>query len=805
MDASRLVTKRTFAGLFLITLASLMYETLLTRIFSVTMWHHFAFMAVSLALFGMTVGAVLVYLFPAYFSEEQVKHRLAVSSLLFALTIIISFLTHLSVPFTNDVSLVGAYAIALTYVVLALPFIFCGISVCLALTKFSRGVSKLYAADLIGAAVGCILLIFILDLTDGPTAVIVSALIASLGALLFATETASRKLVQNAGLLCVVIALLAGANAYLFTRQAAPIRLVWVKGELEPPLLYEKWNSFSRIRVYGNPDKPVDPIGWGLSPTCLADRKIRQLGMDIDASAATVLTAFDGNLEELDYLKCDVTNVAHYLRPNARVAIIGAGGGRDILAALVFRQKSILGIEINDNIVNTVNARFGDFTGHLDRYPQVTWVKDEARSYLTRSNEKFDIIQVSLVDTWAATASGTFVLAEHSLYTVEAWKIFLSRLNPGGILAVSRWYSDQPYEMYRLTSLASTSLAQLGIQNPRQHIVIVRYMPPDGSDPRVGIGTMLVSSLPFSDSEIATLEDTAARLQFEIVLSPRFAMDSNLAAIASAPPSAALSAQMPLDITAPTDDTPFFFYMLRLRDLLNPLSWGHTAESVEIKAVFVLNSLLILVIVLTAYSIIIPLRMKTDRASLRGSAPLFVFFCSIGLGFMLIEISQMQRLIIFLGHPTYGLSIVLFTLLLSSGLGSYSTEQVSDAGLMRSATVRLAALLAALFIFGMLTPFAIQAFQGSVTLLRIGVAISILFPLGLFMGMAFPLGIKVASIHSAAITPWLWGVNGATSVCASVLAIVIALNAGISAAFWTGGVCYAVAFAALIRSNKKLS
>ena len=223
---------------------------------------------------------------------------------------------------------------------------------------------------------------------------------------------------------------------------------------------------------------------------------------------------------------------------------------------------------------------------------------------------------------------------------------------------------------------------------------------------------------------------------------------------------------------------------------------------INLQAVVILGTLLITVIGLTFLCIIVPLILTTNKGTLKGALPLFIFFAAIGFGFMLVEISQMQRLIIFLGHPTYGLSVVLFTLLLSSGLGSYTTQKLSDSGITNSAILRLSLLLGILVLFGVLTPYAAVLYQGSTTILRILVAIGILFPLGVFMGMAFPIGMKMAANRSASLAPWLWGINGATSVCASVLAVVIALNSGISASFWSGFLCYFVSLIAFVFASK---
>ena len=806
MNKEVIMKKQTYAGLFMVALSTLMYEILLTRIFSVTMWYHFAFMAISIAMFGMTVGAILVYLFPKYFTQERAKYHLALSSFLFAMSIIFSFLTHLSIPIPNDIlSIIGLYSIALTYAVISVPFVFSGICVCLALTKFPQQVSKLYAADLIGAAIGCLLLIYTLSITDGPTSVIVIAFLASTGTVFFAAEEGFGKLRRFAIICSLLLVILATGHTILVNQQHSLLRLVWVKGLPEKQPIYEKWNSFSRIAVWGDANRLQQPFGWGLSSTYPSDRKVHQLSMNIDATAGTILTSFNGNLSEIEHLKYDVTNLANYIRQDSRVLVVGTGGGRDILSALVFEQSSVLGIEINENIIDAVNQTYGDFTGHLDKNPKVTFVNDEARSYIARSQDKFDIIQVSLIDTWAATVAGAFVLTENSLYTCEAWKVFLDHLNPNGVLTFSRWYfQNNPGEVYRLTSLASSSLMQLGIKEPRKHIVIVRNMNRgEASDEPDGIGTILVSREPFSDEDLNTLDEITNKMKFNLVLSPRFSLDSTFATIASGKDLDMFTARFPINIAAPTDDSPFFFHMLRLRDVFNVELLEQGAMSFNMKAVFILGALLVIVVGLTLLCIIIPLILTTEKASLRGTLSLSIFFLCIGFGFMLVEISQMQRLIIFLGHPTYALSVILFALLLSCGLGSYSTQKMSNPGMVGSTTVRLFLLICALAIFGILTPFAISMFDGSTTMLRVLVAIIIIFPLGTFMGMAFPIGMKVASTKSPSITPWLWGINGAASVCASVVAIAIALSSSISTSFWTGFSFYVVALVAFVFASRR--
>jgi len=776
----------TYAGLFLVCLATLMYEILLTRIFSVIMWYHFAFMAVSVAMFGMTVGAIIVYLFPGSFPDGRTHFHLAVSSWLFSLSILVCFIAEMWLPhFVSDIIRLAS----LSYGITLIPFIFGGICVSLVLTKFSRQLSKLYAFDLAGAACGCVLLIYLLKWTDGPTAIIALSAIVSVGSLLFIRRIHDvfRKIVM---LTAILFFISTGIHIVLVKLGRPILRLSWAKKKLLAPALYERWNSFSRIQVLKDRNEDA-PTGWGMSSTYVPTRSVKELNLHIDAGAGTVLTQYEGNPDEVEHLKYDVTNLAHYLRPNANVLVIGMGGGRDVLSALVFHQNSVIGVEINDQILEAVNDKFGDFTGHLERDPRVTLVNDEARSFIARQRRQFDIIQVSLVDTWAATAAGAFALTENSLYTIEAWKLFLKRLTPDGVLSFSRWYTQggSP-QLYRLTSLATAALNETGIQNAEDHILIVASIPRQQKQGLRGVATMLVSPRPFSAQDLATAESTANSLKFRILFSPNGSSDKNLIRIAHDQDRTGFN----FDISPSTDNRPFFFSTLTSASFFNLLQSGSIRS--DTSPVAVLSHLLVLSFVLTLLCIFLPLVLTIRRIEPKGMWSLLVFFAAIGTGFMMIEISQMQRLAIFLGHPTYSLSVVLFGLLLSSGAGSYLTGKITTPDIKRSGMICLLLLLTIVFLFGITTLPITKHFEESSTTVRILVAAMILVPMGFCLGTAFPLGMKLASLKLPAMTPWLWGVNGATSVWASILAVILAIIWGISTSFWTGFASYGFAFVA---------
>jgi predicted membrane-bound spermidine synthase len=782
-----------YTGLFLITLATLMYEILLTRIFSVTMWYCFAFVAISVAMFGMTVGALVVYLLPGVFTRERTTYHLALNSVFFSISVVIGFLVHLRVRCVFDASLRGMAMMTATYLSAAVPFFFSGIAVCLALTRFPRRISRLYAADLAGAALGCVILKYSLDIMDGPSAVMLVAALAGAGGLAFSGKRGFKKTSTAAIAVTVVFCSLAVVNSGLLLGNEPFLRIKWFKGSQAARPAYEKWNSFSYVTVKERGYLP--PFGWGMSETYPAYAKpVNQNLIRIDAEAVTPMIRYTGKGSEIYFLKYDMVNMAHFLRSNANVMVVGVGGGRDVLSALAFGQLSVTGVEINGNIIDLLVNRYGEFSGHLDRDPRVRLVNDEARSYITRQDEEYDIIQVSMIDTWAATAAGAFVLTENSLYTIEAWRTFLDKLSPDGILTFTRWYSKgNPYEVYRLVSLASAALREAGVSDPRGHIMIVKNI--SGAF-GTGIGTVLLSPGAFTEADIDHVEKIAGMMRYEIVLTPRQAPEEYFAALASEKHADEFIRGFPLDISPPTDNRPFFFNMLRLGDIFNKSLLEQGGMSQNIRAVSVLWMLMFIVAVLTALFILLPLILSSGRRAIGGSMPMFFFFAAIGFGFILVETSQLQRLTVFLGHPSYSLSVVLFSLLLSSGMGSFSTRNIVGESLARHGRIRLLALVAVVIVFGSITPMVIMMFRSSETMVRILVSVGILFPLGYFMGMAFPIGMRLAAGRSGDITPWFWGINGATSVCGSVFSVFLAIHFGISTSFWVGFACYLVALAA---------
>ena len=333
----------------------------------------------------------------------------------------------------------------------------------------------------------------------------------------------------------------------------------WAKGAQQTGTLFERWNTYSRVRVTAMGESV--PFGWGFSRT--PTTKIDQKYLDIDADAATVITRFDGDLGKFGYLKDDVINGAYLVQPTSDVAVVGVGGGRDVLSALLFGAKKISGIEINPAIFEVLTDKFADFSGHLDKQPGVSLINAEARSYINHSSDRYDLVQISLIDTWAATAAGGLTLTENRLYTVEAWGDFYRALKPRGMLSVSRWY-DAGYPSRRILSPgldrgrcpAAHRRARRRPERPSDRAQRRQHRQRDHAARRLHL------------SRMAGRARAAEAQGFKILMGPDIAFDAVTTKLISGTADAAYFASLPENVTPSTDDNPFFFYTARFGDFV---------------------------------------------------------------------------------------------------------------------------------------------------------------------------------------------------------------------------------------------
>lgn len=779
-----------YAGAFLIAFTTLAVEVTFSRLLSVIAYYHMAYLAVSTAMLGMTAGALTIYLKPGWLTPLNFRNNLAVMGVAYALSIPFSVLLVCLIPFSGEgITLMKGLALLAITIACSLPFYFSGMVITGLLTRTGLPINKIYSSDLVGAAFGCLFVIGGLEIFDAPGLILFSGAIALVGAMLLGGNAFFKS--HRVKMIGLFGGLIFFSCINFFTSNG--IRPVIVKGKIEETTnyAYEKWNSYSRVVVF--PESFELPQLNGASPVA-PDSFIHQYKMTIDGDAATVVRRYSSQ-QDIEHLKYDIVNAAWFLRPGGKACVIGVGGGKDIQAAILFGSKKITGVDVNPIFIKLLKSRFRSFAGIADR-EGVLLVNDEARSYLSGIRDSFDIVQMSLVDTWASTGAGAFSLSENSLYTVEAWQVFLQRLSGSGLFTVARWYNPANLgETGRIVSLACASLLQAGITNPREHIALMTMN---------NIATLIVSKQPFSQGEISTLQQVADSLKYQLSIRPDILPDNDvLRQMLSATSMAALdqvTKSQSLNFKAPTDEDPYFFNMLKINHLHVAGLFSTGVVKGNLSATITLLALLGCLSFLTLLTIAVPLLSRGRvRATPGRSVSSFragaLYFSLIGAGFMLVEIGLIQKLSVFLGHPVYALGILLFTMILSSGVGSFFSARLSLANTSRVVVYPLVAaagiILAKFSIDGLF-----HTLINAAVLLRIISCAVLIFPLGFVLGLFFPAGMKLAGREGgedsrSTDTAWYWALNGIFGVLCSSLAVFISIFAGIAFNFFLAALCYA--------------
>jgi len=782
------MNRTVIAGIAAISAALLMTELALTRIFSVTMYHHFAFLAISIALFGLSASGVFVYVMRRRLEGTPTRELLSVGALLHAGATLVALacLMHIRVELTYSLeNLVRMVAI---YVLAALPFFTGGAVISLAFARLTERINTLYAADLLGAAAGCLALVPLMNQLGAPGVVMSAATLSAAAAACFAPAHWRQRIAGAA------VAVLAVPSA-LQLAGLEPFDIVYAKGYETHGVLFSKWNSFSRVGVYDRPHHD-----WSLSPK-FTGKPAPSLFMDIDAAASTPIVKGTGNVADAAYLRYELTAIAYHLaeRPGGFSAlVIGPGGGRDVLSALLFGARRVEGVEINPIIVRDVMlGRFREYSGNLYAHPRVSVQVEDGRSFVRRSTERFDVIQASLVDTWAATAAGAYTLTENSLYTTEAFGDYLDHLTDNGLLTITRWVVDG----LRLVTLAQEACAQRGL-DAAQHLAIVRH---DRA------ATFILKRSAFSQAEVLRLQRVVGDLGFELLYAPGVpapaAMKepaemrrtgtsvSDYRTLILATDRERFLAAYPFDVSATTDDRPFFFHTERARDQLQAAFGRSMLFGSGLSA---LLSLFGISAALVMLFIIGPLIVGGGRPG-AGWGRWLAYFSALGAGFMLLEVAVLQRFVLLLGHPVYSLTVTLFSLLLGTGLGSLISRRVP---IERVGRVTLSALLAAALVAALaaLTLAHVIDFAMPWPLAgRIAVAAAVLIPVGVLLGIGLPGGMRLLDRARPEIVAWGWGMNGAFSVVGATAAIFIAMNWGFSLTLLVGALTYVLAAVILPR------
>ena len=757
-----------FAGIFLISLSGLVLEVSITRIFSAAIWYHFAFVAVSVALVGLGASGLVVH-----HRVKKLKGKWAEN-----LTIYSAWGIAIFIPITLFV--MHALASQVIYLPLfmflfSVPFFLIGIIISAAFNAFASVAGRLYAADLIGASAGALLVVLFLVLTGGEGATLIVGLIASIGGTIFS------RIAKNTKKTIVSLMFVAFALSLILLNHATQIFAIptdptaqkdlpiYLREHPGSRIVKTEWNSFSRI----------DVVEGGTSPEGLVAKVF------IDGGAGTNIISWDGNTGSRQELSTWMQYLPFKMMQDPKVLVIGSGGGRDVVASLVSGSKDVTSVEINPIIYETVKS-YGDRAGNVYSHEHVRSYVDEGRSFITRSSEKYDIIYVPFVDTWASVSSGGLSVSENFLYTLEGFQQYYDHLTDRGKIVTVRWLIDAP----RFISTYAKLLEQNGIPQDQlyRHLIMVTS---DSYTQDPSVTMVIFSKSPFTDEEIGFLSQSFSQYEYKPILVPGQIMRE--------PYSALLNGQINLDqfygmfntkVYPVTDDNPYFLSfekpLPRAVEVLLYASFG-------IVAIFLL----------------VPFAWMKQRGkeeginkSEIGTTTVIPYFAALGMGFILIELALLQKLILLMGNPTMTFALLLFTLLISSGAGSLFSSRIAKNN-MKNLVFVIGGIAGLGILYVYFLPHIIYSTIAEPVEIKAIVSIAILAPIGFLMGMPLPTGMRLLKVHRPDYIPWMWAVNGAFSVLGAVLAIVIGIMYGSSLAMVLGILIYLVALGISFASKKK--
>jgi hypothetical protein len=771
ISSSTQIPERTLlAGLALTSFAALLLELSLTRLFSVVLFYHFAFLAISIALLGLGAGGVFAYLFKSRLANTGTRTLAARLCMVNAVLVLLVLEIVLHVPVALTVTGKNFSHLSILYLSAAVPFFLTGLLFSVVFARETWRVSHLYGADLCGGALACLAVVPLLNWIGGPNTILAAAVAMASAAMIWAASPRSRKL---AGGLVALLVILIAAN-----HSSRLIDVIYAKGVFRDRSWVEfaRWNALSRVEV---------------------DRQGQAKAIVIDADASTYIMNCDlahwhGSAWENDLMSAPPA-LANVLRPHGEFAIIGPGGGVDVLRAVANGSPSVTGIEINPIIANTImRGRYADYSQHLYQRPEVHIHVTDGRSYLRSTPQQFDVVQMTLVDTWASTAAGAFALSENNLYTVEAFREYFEHLKPGGMIAITRWEFRQPREALRVVAVAIEALHSLGIANPARNFIVASQGPLDEDGIPVVVLAKKTAFTPEEESAVQTHFNQYDELA-PLYLPSSPAKNPFADLIASNDPYR-FAQSYAYNVAPVTDNAPFFFFTLKPAQILS--EEGLVEHGIDWKVnLGVLVLILVLVISLAAVLAFLILPLALQRSSRQSPLPL-LYFVAVGLGYILVEIAFIQRFVLFLGHPTYALTVVIFLLMLSSGAGSLFSRRWLPRTQM--AWMPIALVVAALLVDVFFLPNWLEAWVGLGLYSRILVSGLLLAPLGFVMGMPFPTGLRalVASPGVNGTTTkdnaveWAWAMNAAASVLGSVLAMVIAIQFGLNVTLACGVAAY---------------
>jgi hypothetical protein len=754
-----------YLGVAFTTLSTLILELSLTRIFSVVFYYHFAFLAISIALFGLGAGGVFSYVIAGW--KQNIYFKLG------TMAVINSFVVVLCLMFILSRTSMDNGTLAAVFFASALPFFFSGAVVSLAVAEGIQRVDRVYFFDLLGAAGGCLALVPLLNHFGGPNTVLATSVLFAVSAAIWYNLAGTLR-----GRVAAVALALGFVALIVYNWKLHPIDIHYAKGMLIPQEQFVQWNSFSRIAL-------VNKSGQGAY-------------ILIDADASTYIPRFDLDhlaASEKEKLLSQGPGFPYVLRPGAKTLIIGPGGGWDVSRALASGSNDVTGVEINPIIANTImRERFPDLSNRLYFRPEVRLFVEDGRSFVRHSQEKYQVLQATLVDTWASTAAGAFALSENNLYTTDAFRDYLEHLTDDGLMAFTRWGFDPPRESLRLLSLARAALAELGETDVSRHVIVVR----ENAEKLNGWGsrdTVVIFRKPASSADISRALAASGNGYLQRVYVPGEKQDNAFSQFLLSPDPDKFLANYPFDVSPIDDDRPFFFYTVQTSDLWKYIAKpGDAADSKINHALPLLFELLGVSVVATVVILALPPLLLGARLPMeKGLRGFLLYFLCLGAGYIMIQVALIQKFILFLGHPTYALTVIVFSMLVWSGLGSFYSRRIIGGAhrgrLIITLTGAAAAVSAIAFAASPITEHGV----GWPLEAKILVTVCLIAPAAFLMGIPFPTGLTWLEMRFPQAVRWAWALNAASSVLGSAAAIFLAIHIGLRATVLVGAGLYVCA------------
>lgn len=766
---------------FAVSIAMLMLQVSFTRILSVAQWYHFAFLVISIALFGIGAAGTFLSVFPSLLERELIR-MLPVLTFLFSLSIILSFLLTNTIPFDpfritwDTMQLVY---IMVFYLLLSIPFFFGGMIITLALTQM-EDVGRIYFSSLIGSALGSVLVIPLSAL--GATTIGLSAIIAALSL----TGFTERRRLSMIWLALLLIVTLSFPQIHISPYKTLNIALSYPDSQI----ITTQWNAHSRVDVI---ESPLVRYAPGLSILYRGEIP-DQLGITVDADQLTAVTRWNGHYSSIDFVEYLPTSLPFHLNQGSTL-ILGAGGGMDVLTALYFNATPVTAVESNQLVADVMRNKYGDFSGGW--YDQANVEISDSRSFVKRSRDKYDTILLTLTDSTPAS-TGIYALTENYVYTVEAFQDYYDHLSENGTLSITRYVLPPPRESLRIVSLAVAAMEKKGIEHPENQIAVIRSW---------GTITILIKKSEFTHDDITTIRAFVQERNFDLVYVPGIAPHE--ANVYNKFPEPYYYQNINLlfsdrdrfyenylfEVSPVTDERPFFFQFFKFEKLEPTYKSMGKKWQPFVEGGYMIPIIFFQALVLSLIFILLPLRRIGKYPQKKG---ILVYFLCLGIGFMFIEITLIQKFILFLGHPVYAVSAVLFSLLLFAGLGSFSSER------LKSPIKVIPALSLLILLYLLILPQIFYVFLGHEIIIRYLISLITIAPLGFLMGMPFPLGVRITKMINPELIPWAWAVNGCASVLGSILVIMIALSWGFSSVLVLASAVYLMGLVFMYSSSRLL-